>query len=301
MSAQKASTDYDGSFTLPGEVRAGREAALAAGPSRSGVLSEPGMNPDPGRFIEVNGVSMYVEEHGAGVPVLLMHGWPDSARLWRNQVPFLVSNGFRVITPDLRGFGRSGRPQEVAAYRLPNVVADVTGLLDALGLQTAHVVGHDWGAAVAWLTAAVAPDRVSSLVVISVPHPLAPVTLRQHEMAWYQLFFQFAGVAEATIKADDWAWLRMFSRGDGDTGQWIEDLSRAGALTAGLNWARANLAPRMPGPQPGLPPVQAPVLGIWSDGDHYLDGERMRQSAAWGAGPGRYAEIADASHWGPRA
>ena len=68
------------------------------------------MNPDPGRFIEVNGISLYVEEHGAGVPVLLMHGWPDSARLWRNQVPVLVSNGFRVITPDMRGFGRSGRP-----------------------------------------------------------------------------------------------------------------------------------------------------------------------------------------------
>jgi hypothetical protein len=75
-------------------------------------------------------------------------------------------------------------------------------------------------------------------VVISVPHPLAPVTLRQHEMAWYQLFFQFAGVAEATIKADDWAWLRMFSRGDGDVGQWIEELSRPGALTAAVCRAR---------------------------------------------------------------
>src|ERR1700719_4287576 len=85
-----------------------------------------GMNPDPGWFIEVNGISLYVEEHGAGVPVLLMHGFPDSTRLWRNQVPFLVSNGFRVITPDMRGFGRSSRPQEVAAYRLQNVIADVT-------------------------------------------------------------------------------------------------------------------------------------------------------------------------------
>ena len=161
MSAQKASTDYDGSFTLPGEIRAGREAAPPPGPSRAEVLPEPGMNPDPGRFIEVNGISLYVEEHGAGVPVLLMHGFPDSARLWRNQVPFLVSNGFRVITPDMRGFGRSGRPQEIAAYRLQNVVADVTGLLDALGIEAAHVVGHDWGAAVAWLTAAFVPDRGS--------------------------------------------------------------------------------------------------------------------------------------------
>ena len=176
MSAQKAPTDYDGPSTRPAKVVAGRGAA------------EPGTNPDPGRFIEVNGVSLYVEEHGAGVPVLLMHGWPDSARLWRNQVPFLVSNGFRVITPDMRGFGRSGRPQEAAAYRLQNVVADVTGLLDALGIEAAHVVGHDWGAAVAWLTATLAPDRVRRLVAISVPHPLAPVTLRQHEMAWYQLF-----------------------------------------------------------------------------------------------------------------
>src|SRR5579863_2424909 len=211
------------------------------------------MKPDPGRFIEVNGVSLYVEEHGAGVPVLLMHGFPDSARLWRNQVPVLVGNGFRVITPDMRGFGRSGRPQEVAAYRLQNVVADVTGLLDAFGIQAAHVVGHDWGAAVAWLTATLTPDRVRSLVVISVPHPLAPVTLRQHEMAWYQLFFQFAGVAEATIRADDWAWLRMFSLGDGDIGQWIEELSRPGQLLDPL--ADVPVAPaEHPQPRPVIGP-----------------------------------------------
>src|ERR1700730_17673658 len=115
MSAQKASTHYGGAFTLPGEVRAGGEAAPPPSPSRAEVLPEPGMNPDPGRFIEVNGTSLYVEEQGAGVPVLLMHGFPDSARLWRNQVPFLVSNGFRVITPDMRGFGRAGRPAAGAA------------------------------------------------------------------------------------------------------------------------------------------------------------------------------------------
>jgi pimeloyl-ACP methyl ester carboxylesterase len=254
---------------------------------------------DSGRLIEANGISLYVEDHGAGEPVLLLHGWPDSARLWRHQVPCLVSHGFRVIAPDMRGFGRSARPEQVAAYGLRNAVADVGAVLDRLGVQTAHVVGHDWGAAVAWLTAALSPDRVGKLVVISVPHPRAPQTLRQYEMAWYQLLFQFTGVAEATMQHDDWAMLRLLSRGDGDQEQWIADLSRPGALTASLNWYRANLAPRMPGAGPELPPVTAPALGIWSDRDHYLDGERMRNSGALVKGPWRYEEIPDASHWVP--
>src|SRR5258708_10479746 len=205
----------------PGLARGGPTAWPVA---RRGT-AEDGLNTDPGGFIEVNGISLYVEEHGAGVPVLLMHGFPDSARLWRNQVPFLGSNGFRVITPDMRGFGRSGRPQEVAAYRLPNVVADVTGLLDAFGIEAAHVVGHDWGAAAAWLTATFAPDRVRTLVVISLPHPLAPAALRQHELAWDQLFFQFAGVAEAATKADHWAGLRGVSRGGGRPGPGLEGIA----------------------------------------------------------------------------
>ena len=100
-------------------------------------------NPDDGRMIEVNGVSLYVEDHGEGAPVLLIHGWPDSARLWRHQVPVLVANGYRVITPDMRGFGRSERPAEVAGYALRNIVGDVGALLDHFGIDQAHVVGHD--------------------------------------------------------------------------------------------------------------------------------------------------------------
>ena len=256
-------------------------------------------NKENGRLIEVNGISLYVEEHGEGDAVLLLHGWPDSARLWRHQVPFLAAHGYRVITPDLRGFGRSERPTEVAGYRLRNVVADVSTLLDHLDIETAYVVGHDWGAAVAWLMAILGPARVRKLTAISVPHPFAPPTLRQYEMAWYQLFFQFTDVAEATVAYDDWAWLRKFSRGYRDLEQAIADLSRPGALTALLNWYRANLAPRMPGPPPALPPVAAPTLGIWSAGDHYLDGERMKNSAALVQGPWRYEEIPDASHWVP--
>ena len=101
-------------------------------------------------MLHINGLSLYLEDHGSGKPVLLLHGWPDSAYLWRNQIPFLVNNGFRAIAPDLRGFGRSDRPEGVAAYSLQNAVGDVIGILDAFSIDAADIVGHDWGAAVAW-------------------------------------------------------------------------------------------------------------------------------------------------------
>ena len=249
-----------------------------------------------------NGVELHVEVHGDGEPVLLLHGWPDDAGLWRNQVPALTGAGFRVIAPDLRGFGRSARPAGKDAYALANSVADVAAVLDAAGVPAAgavHVVGPDWGAAVAWLTAMYLPDRVRTLTALSVPHLAAPDTVRQREMAWYQLFFQFEEVAEATLRYDDWAALRELAPGYQDVDRAIANLSRPGALTASLNWYRANLAPRMPGPPPELPPVKAPTLGIWSDGDRYLDGARMRASGGLVKGPWRYEEIKGATHWIP--
>jgi pimeloyl-ACP methyl ester carboxylesterase len=92
-------------------------------------------------MIETNGISLYVEDHGDGTPVLMLHGWPDSARLWRHQVPVLAGRGYRVITPDLRGFGRSEQPAEVRSYSLRNVVGDITALLDALGVPEAATTG----------------------------------------------------------------------------------------------------------------------------------------------------------------
>ena len=101
----------------------------------------------------------------------------------------------------------------MADYALASAVGAEAGMLDTLGIEAAHVVGHDWDAAVAWLTATFIPDRVNKLVVLSVGYPRAPWTLRQDEMAWYQLFFRFEGIAEATLQYQDWAWLRRFSRG----------------------------------------------------------------------------------------
>ena len=250
-------------------------------------------------IVHSGGVELYAEDHGDGTPVLLLHGWPDSSALWRHQVLFLTAHGFRVITPDLRGFGRSARPDETDAYRLGNSVADVAAVLDACGVEDAHVVGHDWGAAVAWLTAMYLPDRVRTLTVLSVPHLGAAVTRRQREMAWYQLFFQFEGVAEASIAYNDWAWLRELAPGYADVDRAIADLSRPGALTASLNWYRANLAPRPPGPRREFPPVTMPTIGVWSDGDLYLDVERMRASRHLVKGTWRYEEISGASHWIP--
>ena len=108
------------------------------------------------------------------------------------------------------------------------------------------------------------------------PHPLAPHTLPQREIAWYQLFFQFEGVAGGVAAAQRLALFPELLRGHGDADCYISDLSRPNALTASLNWNRANLAPRMPGSPPNLWPVEAPTLGIWSTNDHYLDGERVK-------------------------
>jgi pimeloyl-ACP methyl ester carboxylesterase len=252
--------------------------------------------------VTVNGVSLHVEDDGAGTPVLLLHGWPDSARLWRHQVPALVEAGYRVICPDQRGFGRSDRPRDVAAYRADEVVADALGLLDALDVESAHVVGHDWGAFVAWLLGIRRPDRVRSLTSLSVPHPAVPRSLRQREMAWYQLFFQFEGVAEAWLQHDDWRLFRELARNDGDIDQYLADLSRPGALTASLNWYRANLAPQLPRERGTASPwhrLAIPTFCIWSENDHYLEGARVRASAELVSGRWRYEQIPDASHWIP--
>jgi pimeloyl-ACP methyl ester carboxylesterase len=108
-------------------------------------------------LIEANGLQFHVQDEGSGHPVILLHGFPDTGDLWRNQVPALVDHGFRAIVPDMRGRGRSSKRENVPDYRLSTIVRDVTGILDAFGIERANVVGHDWGAAVAWLVAALAP------------------------------------------------------------------------------------------------------------------------------------------------
>lgn len=253
--------------------------------------------------MKVGELDFHVVDEGKGPVVLLLHGFPDSSRLWRHQIPALTGAGYRVIAPDLRGFGKSSRPVGVEHYAMPSLVGDVVGLLDGLGVDRAHVVGHDWGAALAWATAAVLPQRVRSLTAISVGHPavFATLPIEQHERSWYMLLFQFEGTAEALLTRHDWALFRALMRNQGDTAYAIDELSRPGALTAALSWYRANVSPTAQlAEQPSLPPVSAPTLGIWSDGDVFLLEEGMKRSASFVVGaPYRYEKIESASHWVP--
>jgi pimeloyl-ACP methyl ester carboxylesterase len=246
--------------------------------------------------IEVDGVGLEVSSAGAGPAVLLLHGFPDTHQLWRHQVPALTAAGFRTIAPDLRGFGESDQP---GSYEVGAHVADLLGVLDRLEVSAAHVVGHDWGAAIGWVLASLAPDRVRSLAALSVGHPAAFARggLSQREKSWYMLLFQFEGVAEQWLSADDFANLREWS-GHPDADPVIARLAAPGALTAALGIYRDSLPPTtLISPPPVLPPVAAPTLGIWSSEDRFLVEGPMISSGSYVAGPWSYARVEDAGHW----
>ena len=261
--------------------------------------------------LRANGLDFNLAEAGDGPPVLLLHGFPDSWYLWRHQIPALVGAGHRVIAPDLRGFGKTDKPAEVADYRMRTLVADVVGLLDALGIDRAAVVGHDWGASLAWAVAMFAPDRVARLAAVSVGHPLAyaDAGLLQWRASWYMLWFLFPGVAEQTLPARDWAFFRRWAWNgaapgqDPDADRQIADLSRPGALTAGLNWYRANIRPATfvtsDVDERALPSVSCPTMGVWSSDDFALTEQQMTGSERYVTGPWRYERLDGVDHWVP--
>lgn len=256
------------------------------------------------RELAVGDVTIVVTDHGPddGTPVLLLHGFPDSARLWRHQIPVLTEAGYRVLAPDLRGYGRSGKPQDVQAYRMSTLAKDMLAVLDEAGVDSVHVVGHDWGASLGWYVTVAHSSRVRTLTALSVGHPSAfrEAGLRQREKTWYMLLFQFRGVAEKWLSDDDWHWLRTWTGSPPELEHWIEDLSRPGALSAALNIYRANMAPeRLVEPGRQLPAADRPVLGVWSSGDLALLEEQMTGSKRYVNGEWRYERIEGASHWVP--
>jgi len=175
------------------------------------------------RTIETNGIRMHVAEAGDGPLVVLCHGFPESWYSWRHQLVALAEGGYHAVAPDMRGYGQTDQPEAIEAYSLLHLVGDVVGLLDALGVATAVVVGHDWGAPVAWHAALLRPDRVRAVIGLSVPfiprRASRPTTTmpRTDDAIFYQLYFQEPGVAEAELGRDPRETLRrVLFGGSGD-------------------------------------------------------------------------------------
>ena len=163
--------------------------------------------PDP-RFVETNGIRMAVYEQGEGPPVILLHGFPELAFSWRYQLPALAAAGFRAIAPDQRGYGRSDVPAVVGDYRIEELIADIGGLLDALQLESATFVGHDWGALLLWQMAIRAPERIERQVILNIPHfprlPIDPVEVMRQRFGddFYIVNFQDSDEADRTFASD---------------------------------------------------------------------------------------------------
>lgn len=233
--------------------------------------------------------------------VLLLHGFPQTAHSWRRVWPALADAGYRVVAPDQRGYSPGARPDGVQAYRMPHLVADAVGLLDALGADRADVVGHDWGAAVAWQLASRHPDRVRTLTAVSVPHPLAFAQALvgdedQRRRSQYMRDFARPGY-EDILLADGAAGLRSVFGGapEVDVEQVLERLGRPEVLRRCLDWyaaaSRDDLA--------GLEPVRVPTLHVWSDGDVALGRAATLASGQHVTGPYRLEILDGVSHWVP--
>jgi pimeloyl-ACP methyl ester carboxylesterase len=216
----------------------------------------------PERVIATNGIELNVLDEGDGPLVVLCHGFPELAYSWRHQVPALSDAGYRVLAPDMRGYGRSSRPAAAEAYDIVSLCGDMSGMLDAVGAENAVFVGHDWGANVVWWLAVLAPERVRAVAGLSVPFvpraPAQPIPIMRRQLGedFYIVWFQQPGVADEALARDvrrtlttPRQWTALWAEDDGDEprrpawlseeelGVYVEAFERTG-FTGGLSWYR---------------------------------------------------------------
>ena len=260
-------------------------------------------------FIQTNGIKLHIVQAGPvdGPLMILLHGFPEFWYGWRHQINALAEAGFWVWAPDQRGYNLSDKPTGIGAYRLDMLVADVVGLIDASGRKKAGVVGHDWGAAVAWWTAVSHPERVERLVVMNVPHPMvmkkyASRNIGQMLRSWYIGFFQLPWLPELFSRFGNWAMLARTLRNSSRPGtfsaadleQYKTAWSQPGAISAMINWYRASLR-KPPARQPSVR-VTVPTLLIWGARDKFLKRELAQLSIDL-CDNGRVVFFETATHW----
>ena len=260
--------------------------------------------------ITTNGINLHVVLAGPkdAPPVILLHGFPEYWRGWWKQIEPLAKAGFRVIVPDQRGYNLSDKPKGVKAYTLDKLVADVLGLIDALGYQKVNLIGHDWGAMVAWVFASRYSERLYKLGILNVPHPAVMLNFlhrgdpEQLRRSWYIFAFQIPWLPEYLLEKDDWRNTIRVLRGSGkihtftkeDISEYKKAWSQPGAMTAMLNWYRAVF--RHPPQRTKGMRVQAPVLIIWGMNDVALSHRMARLSLDY-CENGKLVFFEDATHW----
>ena len=261
------------------------------------------------QHISTNGIQLHVVSDGpnSGPLAILLHGFPEFWYGWRYQIPSLAAAGYSVWVPDQRGYNLSDKPNGIAAYNLDALVADVIGLIDAADQETAFIVGHDWGAAVAWWVAAKYPKRVASMVVINVPHPLVLQEELRHNFAqlqksWYIFFFQLPWVPEALAQLNNWSIFAQSLKTSSRPGIFTEEdidiyrqaWSQPDAYTSMLNWYRAFI--QKPPASLNNPRISVPTLLLWGAQDQFL-GRDMAQQSIDLCDDGRLVFLEEATHW----
>jgi len=261
------------------------------------------------QYIETNGIRLHVVQAGPieGPLVILLHGFPEFWFSWRKQIPYLANAGYQVWVPDQRGYNLSDKPDGIVAYNLDKLAADVIGLIDAAGQKQVFLVGHDWGAAVAWWVAAKYPGRIARLVVVNVPHWTVweknlRSNLAQMRKSWYMFFFQIPWLPEVLARLKQWNMpiliLKKSSRpgtfNDSDFEQYRQAWSQPKAYRSMLNWYRAMIQ------KPPIPPastrITVPTMLIWGAKDRFL-GREMAQPSIDFCDDGRLIFIDEATHW----
>lgn len=235
-----------------------------------------------------------------GPVVLLLHGFPQDHTTWDAVAPRLHAAGLRTLAPDLRGYSPGARPRDRAAYRMGEITADLTALLDAAGVERAHVVGHDWGGSAAWSLANRHPEQVASLTALSTPHPAAMMWAWKHSRqaltSWYMLFFQLPWLPEHLAGPRLPDSLRRSGLPEEQTRRYAARLAEPGALTAALGWYRGMPATARAGGGGGR--TRVPTTYVWGRHDFALSRPAAEKTAEFVAAPYEFIEL-DAGHWLP--
>ncbi len=260
-------------------------------------------------FVETNGIRLNVAQAGPkdGEMVILLHGFPEFSYGWRRQIQYLAAAGYQVWAPDQRGYNLSDKPDGIAAYNIDELAADVIGLIDAASQKQVILVGHDWGAAVAWRVAAKYPNRLAKMVVMNVPHgTVMQQTLKRNisqlRKSWYMFFFQIPWLPESLAQRQDWKMVaeslikssRPGTFTDSDLIQYRLAWSQPKAYRSMINWYRSML--QKPPVQLESPRITVPTLLIWGVKDKFLMRE-MAQPSIDLCEDGHLVFIDEASHW----